>query len=184
MESGMSDEMGSVGLQASPVSPSPSLANEPATPFTIDTSGRVACTDPTKPCICHAATWDRLDAFTQGYVEALFAELDQARLAAYRAAPWGSRGREVPVRAAFSWLAPETLARIMEDCGRALRDRRSGYYAESAVAGKQFWAARQEAFRSWGHAFAYQFRNDFPPLTLYLGDDGKVRLAQAEGAPQ
>lgn len=31
--------------------------------FHLDTSGRVECAGPAKPCVCHAATWAQLDAY-------------------------------------------------------------------------------------------------------------------------
>lgn len=61
-------------------------------------------------------------------------------------------------------FAPETLARVMEDCGRMVDvllpiDPSKA----SAVLGAKAWTLRQA--REWP---------DFPPLTLSLGDDGKV----------
>jgi hypothetical protein len=45
--------------------------------FTLDTSGRVECSDPAKPCVCYAATWDQLNHFTRAATEALFAGLER-----------------------------------------------------------------------------------------------------------
>lgn len=102
--------------------------------------------------------WGILPPFTQGYIEALFTEnmeaLNEARLAA-----------RLPLRrAAFRDLAPETLARIIADCERFLSLPRT----DSAAVGRDCWNRRHGPF---GYA-------GFPPLTVQLGDDGKVRFAQ------
>lgn len=126
------------------------------TTFTLDTSGRVSCTDPTKPCICHAATWDRLDPFTQGYVAALLRDFSANLLQPGEVGPTG-------VEFGFSDLAPETLAQIMDDCKDAASILRRNHLADD---GRWFWNDGKH-------------RPGFPPLTPYLGDDGKVYLSEA-----
>jgi len=100
--------------------------------------------------------WDDLTLFTQGYIEALLCdggdELSYEDIS-------GENRRQ----AGFSDLAPETLARIVEDCEKIgwlfpVSPNRSG--------GWQAWAVRQT-----GKWLA------FLPLTVQVGDDGKVRFA-------
>lgn len=140
---------------------------EPPAVFRLDTSGFVRLRREGPWGVADDHAWSDLDPFTQGYIEALFADLDRARMARYRAAAWGSKERAVPIRAAFHWLAPETLARIMEDCGV-----RHSYYAAQHEgidkhAGLKFW--RDRSVGCWAHAGQ-------PPLAPYLGRDGKIYL--------
>lgn len=120
------------------------------TTLELDTSGRVAGH--------HAglSVWyefDDLSPFMQGYVEALFAEL-QRLLDAQRYGIWA--------RAAYHMLAPETLKRIMKII--AAHDARypvaiRGSITAQRLAGQGLWRGT--------------------PLTPYLGDDGKVYLREA-----
>lgn len=79
-------------------------------------------------------------------------------------------GRDARASVRFDALHPATLARIIEDCER---DQRQGFNLgngedrETVAAGRLFWAERQT-----GNLF------DCPPLTPYLGDDGKVYLRE------
>jgi len=108
--------------------------------------------------------WGILSPFAQGYVEALFAGLPPKERAMTDGATVG-----IPHR--FRDLAPETLARIIADCGP---DPQGYLYPTSARMGYQytfegghkFWTDRQAGV--WA---------DFLPLTVTLGDDGKVRFA-------
>lgn len=65
----------------------------------------------------------------------------------------------------YDALAPETLSRIIADCERLA----TGWpqRGKAASSGRKFWADRQ------GGVYV---RNNFPPLTVTLGDDGKVRF--------
>ncbi len=104
--------------------------------------------------------WPDLDAFTQGYVEALKTSHPFAGAAS------GETSEDV-LDWAFSDLAPETLARIIADCdGRLRQSGDFGAAQPTAVAGRSFWNNRQ-----------LNRRIGFPPLTVQLGDDGKVRFA-------
>lgn len=137
--------------------------------FQLDTSGTVA-----HPTQRHnngdrvQVAWKHLDPFTQGYVEALFAgPLTELR-----------RDREDEIGMnidplAFSDLAPESLARIIEDCA-AFQNFTAGLgFKTGAVEGRRFWDGRAAGLPPgpWGAAF--------PPLTAYLADDGKVYLREA-----
>lgn len=122
--------------------------------FQLDTAGEIITEDAT------AHRWGALDAFTQGYIEALFGwarenvDLETAR--------WRDN-------LGFSDLAPETLARIMADCEK--RKAAIGPAFKTVWLGREFWEMRQRAAFAGG-------TSDWPPLTAQLGDDGKVRLSQ------
>jgi hypothetical protein len=120
---------------------------------TLDTSGAVAL-----PHAAHGQTfcstlWSDLTPFQQGYVEALFASYQNA---VHGDANAGLR---------FSDLAPEALALIQKDCERVCD--LAGTDGGSPVVGAAFWRNRQGGTAS------------FPPLTVTLGDDGKVHLRAA-----
>jgi hypothetical protein len=141
-----------------------------------------------------------ISPFTQGYVEAMFADLlsqkafkrgDPVRLidaevyecrvivgeaekgfwrCALPGASHGFIGKAwhhsyLAYDVGFSDLAPETLARIIADCAVELfpRDGDDDLRDE----GVAFYEERQERLRS----------PAFPPLTVQIGDDGKVRFA-------
>lgn len=122
--------------------------------FKLDTSGRVAterANDVRKHPAERYVIWPDLSPFVQGYIEA-----------AYDLADF-ERGGDPP---GFADLAPETLARIMEDADRYRRPELD-YTREE---GESFWIWQAEGFGD---------TEDFPPLALYLGDDGKVRIREA-----
>jgi hypothetical protein len=131
--------------------------------FQLDTSGVV--TLPPTEAAGHDSpaplAWRNLDPFTQGYVEA--ALQGEAR----RETP-GAVALHRPVKGwAFSDLAPETLARIIEDCA-AFRAAHKTYAITHKLAGREFWEDRQAGSLA-----------TFPPLTASLGDDGKVYLQES-----
>lgn len=64
-------------------------------------------------------------------------------------------------------LADETLARIIADCKRWRSSDRGVYSNNWTNSGLALWAMRQSKFGVPG----------FPPLTVRLGDDGKVYLS-------
>lgn len=140
-------------------------------------------------------TWGNLSPFVQGYVEAMFASLFDPKNRGWEYSPahngyihpnhkhgpnhrglmagWDQYPSEVSAEDAwdidhyannptFSDLAPETLARIMEDCERFADLHGNATTAQTAAI---FWRNRQ--------AGGYP---SFPPLTPFLGDDGKVRF--------
>lgn len=142
------------------------MTNKPdMTDFTLDTSGAVEIptTVPWTPSHeAHAGPvrivrWPDLDAFTQGYVEALLKNLivDQQT---------NSRGETIHEQdAGFSDLSPEALAMILADCA-AWHKSHPG--STRRAHGQRLWTERQLGTL-----------DRFPPLTVSLGDDGKVRLA-------
>lgn len=128
--------------------------------FKLDTSGVVRFDGGTLGYI----SWEGLGQlpngpFVQGYVEGVFRGLNP-RGFCYET---GSSAPEYrPWR--FSDLALETLARITEDC--ATLARRAAYMVPTdAEQGAITWTQRQNGEIS-----------DFPSLTVYLGDDCRVRF--------
>lgn len=156
--------------------------------FILDTAGRVD-----QPGLLRALIWGDLDAFTQGYVEALF---------------FTSTGDDgEPLEQGFSDLAPETLARIIADCAafraapawvallEALGNEelgdleadlaaKGGDPVPDTQAGRDFWYTRN------GHGCGF-WDGDWPEpyataltdaarafgnVDAYLGDDGRVYL--------
>lgn len=99
--------------------------------------------------------WSDLSPFVQGYVEAMLQEFNRKCFGDF---PITRKSHLV----VFSDLAPETLVRIIEDC--ATLARRAGYLvAPDAEQGAITWRQRQGGEIS-----------EFPPITLYLNDAGKV----------
>ena len=94
--------------------------------------------------------WSDLSPFAQGYVEALMTDPTIGH-------------RIYGLGRAFRYLAPEPLARIIADCEAGNGE---GGTHPSAAEGRAFYDARQAAEL-----------NRFPPLTVQLCDDGKVRFA-------
>lgn len=123
--------------------------------FQLDTSGKAYRS--ISETSMEAIRWADLDAFTQGYVEALFAggivdiTAEDIRNGTYR----------------FSDLAPETLAAILKDCAAFIAAWPD--FTPDHSSGGAFWRVRQ---------LGSDLRvKSFPPLTSYLGDDGKVYLS-------
>lgn len=125
--------------------------------FTLDTSGVVkvrpsAMPEPWKPGRWLWA-WTDLSPLEQGYVEALFESL--------RPVEDSDIGFQQDL--AFSDLAPETLAAIRKDCD--LLCRKHFIPTDATYSGSEFWKRRQAGkCETLG----------FPPLTVTLGDDGRV----------
>lgn len=173
--------------------------------FKLDTSGHIDIWDDAKeknkPWF-----WDDLSPFVQGYVEAMFADIqgDAWSLADVGITPHGTPQAQLDKaalrRCAFSDLAPETLARIMEDCERfcaskaALEWVPQGDPRHHECGGRAFWNARADRHVLQGHSYFAgmttgdnlraldRLARDFPPLPLYLGDDGKVRFQEQKAA--
>lgn len=130
--------------------------------FKLDASGFVSLTltgeVPADFMDGTAWTFSDLVPFMQGYVEALFADLRDRWIAVAV-----DRGHDPAnlTHPGFSDLAPEALARIMEDCVARLRSR--DCVQPTWAGGRSFWTHRQAGERK-----------GFPPLTVFLADDGKV----------
>lgn len=118
--------------------------------FKLDTSGQVIVNQT-------RIMWSDLGPGTQGFTEAVISALIDHEMERARRAYGRAFVSMPPLGWDFSDLAPETLARIME-----IAPSRPGATAEDGVI---FWREQQEG----------QFEG-FPPLTVYLGDDGKVRF--------
>lgn len=169
------------------------------TTFKLDTSGFVDMAQfgelhhwTGKPWTETTISWPDLSPFVQGYVagviEAINFDIVQIALSV--------GAQEEPQPYGFSDLAPATLARIMEDCerfqdvkhpsGRALLQQSYSWGDLWREAGANFWLGRQRfvAFDStdrgaWTEEYAEILllaAYNFPPLTPYLGDDGKLRF--------
>lgn len=134
--------------------------------FTLDTSGGVRLR---RDKIRLNTLWSDLSPFAQGYVEAMLSGVVEGawRLAEMTLAP-GDTARVGPHWFRFSDLAPETLAAILKDC-EAFPLGLPRVYLDGKH-GSQMWVTRQKG--EWTE-------EGFPPLTPYLGDDGKVYLRDA-----
>lgn len=141
--------------------------------FKLDTSGEVRATrlieQPDGNWRSHWS-WPDLSPFEQGYVEAMFASL-HTEGGAY-VLPTADGGEAVTFFPKFRDLAPETLARIREDCAGWMTLHTSTLVREQ---GADFWRARQS-----GEVYSYAKppTEDFPILTVYLGDDGLIRFRE------
>lgn len=166
--------------------------------FILDTTGQVL--QPAQGRFVASATvkWSDLDAFTQGYIEALF----------FTSKPvWEDGVTEEDAQQAyddmvealgFSDLAPEALARIIDDCAKfqagaamtamqaAPGDAARNFPPGPTIhAGRDFWYTRNGhgcGFwdGDWPGPYATQLTDAakaFGEVDLYLGDDGKVYLA-------
>lgn len=130
------------------------------TGFTLDTSGSIEVGLSYEPGY-RFFEWPDLSPFAQGYVKALFAE--QAARADEEAQHLGQARLF-----GLSDLAPETLAAILKDCERArglIKRNGNSRYANDKAGGAAFHTDRQAGVIV-----------QFPPLTPYLDNDGKVRL--------
>lgn len=161
--------------------------------FHLDTTGKVILEGPGDMGLAamdwkpSGQTWADLDAFTQGYIEALMADADALDLADRPSArsrfdrPYG-----------FSDLAPETLAQIIADCARFKNHvvhiqplMGDGGFPDEAQAGRDFWYTRNGhgcGFwdGDWPEPYATELTvasDLFGTRDVYLGDDGKVWLS-------
>lgn len=117
--------------------------------FHLDTSGRVDHVHPGNGRT-YQVDWPELDAFTQGYIEALF-----FTNASYSYDELYEKG--------FSDLAPETLAAIIDDCAKfqaanagVLADAYARDYGEDQ-AGRDFWYTRNR------HGVGFWDRDELKP---------------------
>lgn len=132
--------------------------------FELDTSGVVAFSHEmaTRNGWRIHTRWTDLDPFTQGYIEALF--VGSFRDGTHAVLPSHMQGDSVRMwRVGFSDLSPEALALILRDCEAYRRQYVLPWYD-----GAEFWRGRQSG------EIPARF---FPPLSVTLGDDGKVRVS-------
>lgn len=130
------------------------------TDFKLDTSGYVPVPLSPESDNAECVVWQSLSPFAQGYMEAAAEALYDALIVQ----GWSPEAAASAV--AFSNWAPETLARIMEDCAKAadLRSVPFGHvYNPNSAGGLCFWADRQAGCM-----------RPFPPLTISLNNDGNV----------
>ena len=149
-------------------------------------------------------TFESLDAFTRGYIEAVFfTEEESLCEESGRTMPAVAIGRETMESRfvgggspGFEDLAPETLESIIADCAAfqqrmrrtltlASRFSYEGYAMDQA--GRDFWFTRNghgvgfwdRGLGTTGAALskACGYGTDFPQRHAYIGDDGKVYLA-------
>lgn len=170
--------------------------------FTFDTSGAVDLhpPGPLRPGVIQTV-WTDLDAFTQGYIEALFFTEQGTGEAGtdYASGLWtevepGLWSNEF----GFADLAAEALQHIIQVCtmfqdsnGAALQhcdERDEGPDGNSRLyprqAGRDFWLTRNRhgaGFNdgSWPEPYASaltEAAKSFGDVSTYLGDDGKVHL--------
>lgn len=136
-----------------------------------------------------ASTYNALDAFTQGYLEAMF--FTECEHGTDRNTWDPETQSSLPGDVGFSDLAPDTLEAIKRDCeafqtahredlDEALDNGRINGYDEQA-AGRDFWYSRA------GHGVGFWDRDlgdigdtldrhakAFGETWVYLGDDGRV----------
>jgi len=158
--------------------------------YVLDTTGRVD-----QPGLLRALIWSDLDAFTQGYIEALF--FTETDVLAEQATKPGA----IPFEPSFGFsdLAPEALARIISDCAafqasgtawctyaQSSHVKNSADAATDEQAGGDFWFTRnRHGVGFWerepgvygDHADALtDAAYAFSEVDAYLGDDGRVYL--------
>lgn len=121
--------------------------------MTLDTSGVVCVVDdPADRYGFREFYWTDLSPFAQGYIEAALRDYLMRNLG-----PLASGDI-----LGFSDLAPETLAAMMKDCERYLSHGRRRELQQPQD-GAALWETRQ-----------MDISPAFPPITLYLGDDGRI----------
>jgi hypothetical protein len=134
--------------------------------FTLDTSGAVATPWALyrEKIAHHALGWSNLSPFEQGYTRRALEELQAALFADPGNYLDGGEGVEyIGPYARFSDLSPSALERIVRDCGEMVAVLPPALRTEKA--GRDWWRARQAGVAT------------LPPLTVSLGDAGKVTLA-------
>lgn len=119
----------------------------------FDTSGTVR-----RPGFARPLAWSDLSPFEQGYVEALLRSYSDTL----------TEGLGEPLMVGFSDLDPEALAMSLRDCEAMEADW--PLQAQPADLGATYWREQQRG------ALATK---GFPPLTVYLGDDGRVQIRAA-----
>lgn len=124
--------------------------------FQLNTSGTVKSTEVAPNRAGFKAdgvySWGSLDAFTQGYIEALFFTENESLLEQLTGEDYG-----------FSDLAPETLADIIADCAAFQRDNAATLAEaytrdyDAGQAGRDYWFTRN------GHGVGFWDRDALDP---------------------
>lgn len=176
--------------------------------FHLDTSGEVSLASvQNADCLTKRRfgsslrfEWADLDAFTQGYIEALFfTNAEELGAGDFLVARCEAAGEAH----GFSDLAPETLAQIIANCAKfqasdgwrdclqdARREPERGegvevVFPDDTRAGRDFWYTRNghgagfwdgDWPEPYGAQLAYA-STAFGEVDAYLGDDGKVHLS-------
>lgn len=130
----------------------------------LDTSGEIVLPYPHLHPNPRGYQWPDLDPFTQGYIEALFA--DGISIRGYGGLMACLAPNKKPC--GFSDLAPETLAAILKDFAAWHYGQFRLPGVNTSAMGRSVWAQRQRGELQ-----------RFPPLTAYLGGDSKVYLRAA-----
>ncbi|TGW06792.1 hypothetical protein EN788_40260, partial [Mesorhizobium sp. M2D.F.Ca.ET.145.01.1.1] len=134
--------------------------------FILDSSGRVDMPPPAAPL-----SFSDLDAFTQGYIEAIFftnecpqVDTEEFNTAEHQAAMVeGAADGVLPCDVGFADLAPETLQAIIADCSAwqvANAELLAAAYArnyEPEQAGRDYWYTRN------GHGVGFWDRSELEP---------------------
>lgn len=138
--------------------------------FKLDTSGAVFIPDPRFPAGATRIRWEDLSPFAQGYVEASWREWGHL----HPGKVWGSLVKPF----GFSDLSPEALSMILGDC--EAHQKTYGLPAgdpRNTARGRNFWVNRQTGM--WAKTGA-GLVGGFPPLRVWLDDDGKVELSPSQ----
>lgn len=133
--------------------------------FKLDTSGEVGIM-PAGRWNERFMRWSDLSPFAQGYIEAALTSYGDVLEMRPRGAGESPMLRSMIIAhrpARFSDLAPATLAAMLEDCERWKCQFPAVGAQEDGMA---FWVLRNAQFVK---------RSAFPPVALFLADDGKIR---------
>ena len=156
--------------------------------FILDTSGAIDRPANYKGFgVDRALTWVDLDAFTQGYIEAMFFTGIDGGAADYKDGDFVEANGK-----GFADLAPEALANILKDCQsfklacvHVQPLMGEGDMPDEAQAGRDFWYTRNgHGCGFWDGDWPEPWADDltqaakaFGEVDAYLGDDGKVYLS-------
>jgi len=136
--------------------------------FKLDTSGEVRLQNGVS---IHGPPlkWSDLDPFQQGYTEALFADAahDLAAEGDAKGLPYRDHG------ASFSDLASETLQTIIKDCVGI--SRQFFHPGGNTIPATSKGAVDEDGHWIWRDRQAGKLPG-FPPVTVYVDDEGKVRF--------
>ena len=116
----------------------------------LDTTGRVGCNNPGKPCICHIATWEQMPEILQGYLRAMLTSDDV------------SKGVPRKECLELSDLDQVLVSRSYEEIVEWARRRPEVLKTESV--GEMLWKARQQGLEG------------LSPVKIFVGTDNMVHM--------